>query len=281
MINSLTIIFNAYFSDQSLNKVLKNLTKFKIIVIENSLQIKTKKQLETKYKNVKVIIPKKNLGLAAGYNLGIKKAKTRFVFLNNPDIKISHKSIIKLFNEAKKIKKFGIISPVYKNDKYFKNYKEVNNTNYKKNIISVNWIDNNFFLDKSQIKNNLFDENFFLFFETLDFCLKLKRNEKKLFVAKNIKFTHYGSQSVNDKYKDIVLLIRAWHYNWSKFYFYRKNYNYVYAFFKILPNIIQSLKNFIIDIFKFNFKNSKLHLIELYGILSAILLLKSFFRAKK
>ena len=39
MKNLLTIVFNAYYSEKSLNKVLQKLQKFKILVIENSLQI--------------------------------------------------------------------------------------------------------------------------------------------------------------------------------------------------------------------------------------------------
>ena len=70
----LTIVFNSYYSKKNLYRVLKNLKKYPIIIIENSLDIDLKSELEKKYKNVKVFIPKENLGLAKGYNLGIKKA---------------------------------------------------------------------------------------------------------------------------------------------------------------------------------------------------------------
>ena len=43
MKNSLTIVFNAYYSEKSLNKILRKLQKFKILVIENSLQGELKK----------------------------------------------------------------------------------------------------------------------------------------------------------------------------------------------------------------------------------------------
>ena len=41
----LTIVFNSYFSKHSLEKVLKNLRKYKIIVIENSLDVNLKLKL--------------------------------------------------------------------------------------------------------------------------------------------------------------------------------------------------------------------------------------------
>lgn len=275
----LTIVFNSYHSEKSLIKVLKNLKKYKIIIIENSLDNQIKIRLEKKYKNVKVIIPHKNLGLSAGYNLGIKKSKTKYIFLNNPDIKISIKSINKLISFAKKIKKFGIISPTYDNEKIHKNYSKFD-LSINKNISSVRWIDNNFLIDKSQIKKKLFDEKFFLYFENLDFCLNLYRKNINLYVLKNIKFKHFGSKSVDMKFNSLVKKTRAWHYNWSKFYYYRKNFNYVYAISKIFPNLIRALKYTLLNIFKHNFYNFLICIIEIYGIICALLFLPSFYRAK-
>jgi N-acetylglucosaminyl-diphospho-decaprenol L-rhamnosyltransferase len=286
MNKNLTIIFNAYFSNKNLYRVLKTLKKYKVIIIENSLDKKLKLDLEKKYSNVNVVIPNKNLGLAKGYNLGIKCAKTKYVFLNNPDIEISNHSINQLILCAQKIKKFSIISPIYDDEKIFKNYsgeQSIKNKDYffsKNKIRSVNWMDNNFFIDRQKIKKDLFDENYFLYFETLDFCFNLKKKYNDLFISKKIKFKHYGSMSTDIKYQDIVYLTRAWHYNWSKFYYYRKNFNYIYALRKILPNLIQAIKKVLINAVKFNKFYTYLSLIEIYGIMSSILCLKSFYRPK-
>ena len=279
MNNLLTIVFNSFHSEKLLTKILKNLKKYKILIIENSLNNLVKIKLEKKFKNVKVIIPKKNLGLSAGYNLAIKKSKTKYVFLNNPDIEISNLSINKLLDVAKKIKEFAILSPTYKNETIYKNYSEYD-IKINKNLSSVRWIDNNFLIDKSQIKKQLFDENFFLYFETIDFCLNLYRKNKKLFVMKNIKFKHYGSKSVDVKFNNLVTKTRAWHYSWSKFYYYKKNFNYIYALSKIIPNLLRALKHLFLNIFKLNFNNFLIHLLEIYGIVCSILCLPSFYRAK-
>ena len=279
MNNLLTIVFNSFHSEKLFTKILKNLKQYKILIIENSLNNLVKINFEKKYKNVKVIIPKKNLGLAAGYNLGIKKSKTKYVFLNNPDIEISNLSINKLLDVAKKIKEFAILSPTYKNETIHKNYSKYE-IKINKNLSSVRWIDNNFLIDKSQIKKQLFDENFFLYFETIDFCLNLYRKNKKLFVMKNIKFKHYGSKSVDVKFNNLVTKTRAWHYSWSKFYYYKKNFNYIYALSKIIPNLLRALKHLFLNIFKLNFNNFLIHLLEIYGIVCSILCLPSFYRAK-
>ena len=94
MNKELTIVFSSYQSQHLLVKILKQFyRKYKIIIIENSLDLKVKESLEKKFKGIEVVIPKKNLGLAKSYNLGIKKTKTKFIFLNNPDLEIDDKSI--------------------------------------------------------------------------------------------------------------------------------------------------------------------------------------------
>ena len=88
--------------------------KFKIIIIENSLDKNLKIKIENKYKNTKVIIPNKNLGIAAGYNIGIIKSKTKYIYLNCPDMSITNNSINELVRCAERLKKFGLIAPNYK-----------------------------------------------------------------------------------------------------------------------------------------------------------------------
>ena len=127
MNKDLTLVFSSYQSQHLLTNLLRKFDKkYRIIVIENSLDLSIKQLFEKKFKNVNVIIPKKNLGLAKSYNLGIKKAKTKFVFLNNPDMIIDDKSIKGLIHCAKKIKRFGAISPAFKKENIYKNYKIFN-----------------------------------------------------------------------------------------------------------------------------------------------------------
>ena len=286
MNKDLTLVFSSYQSYHLLKKILKQFhNKYKILIIENSLDIKIKNILEKRFNNTEVIIPNKNLGLAKSYNLGIKKAKTKFVFLNNPDMEISNKSIKDLILCAKKIKNFGAISPVFANEKTYKNYriykqrKRINSNFFRKfNIEEVDLLDNNLFISKSIAKKNLFDESYFLFFETFDFVHKLKLNGKKLYTIKKIKFKHLGASSLPKKFDNLVKKTRSFHYNWSKFYYLKKNFGYLHALKKIIPNIVRGLKKFIINIIKLDFKEAQLNLLELYGVLVSILLLKSFFR---
>ena len=188
---------------------------------------------------------------------------------------------------CKKIKNFGAISPVFENEKTYKNYriykqrKRINSNFFRKfNIEEVDLLDNNLLISKNIAKKNLFDESYFLFFETFDFVHKLKLNGKKLYTIKKIKFRHLGASSIPKKFDNLVKKTRSFHYNWSKFYYLKKNFGYLHAFKKIIPNIVRGIKKFIINIIKLDFKEAQLNLLELYGVLVSILLLKSFFRPK-
>ncbi len=289
MNKQITLVFSSYQSHDLLKKaIIKLPKKYKIIIIENSQDKSLKNYLEKKFKNVQVIIPKNNLGLARSYNLGLKKAKTKYVFLNNPDNSFQEETIIKLYKCANHIKKFAIISPTYKNENIYKNYEIYKPQKKNKrpkilnkyDVVEADIIDNCFFVNKKEIKNNYFDENYFLYFETFDFCKNLKKKGKKLFVCKNIKYHHKGSASVSKKFEKVVKLTRAFHYNWSKFYYFKKNYNFFKALKKIFPNLFRSLKKILISIISFDKESVMIGIIEFFGIISSILNFKSFYRPK-
>ena len=99
-----------------------------------------------------------------------------------------------------------------------------------------------------------------------------------MYVVKNFKFDHLGTSSSQKKFDYIIKENRNWHFSWSKFYFYKKNYSYFFALKKILPNVYQSLVGVIWCILVFEFKDKKLHIASLKGLLSGIFLIKSHFR---
>ena len=266
-----------------LRKIPKN---FQVIVVENSLLKLTKKKLEKKFKNVEVIIPSKNLGYSSAFNLAYKKCKYNFVLTFTPDVKFNSNLISKLVKIIKSFKNFTLLAPVYKNDKIYKNYQVTQRNITTKikghNLLQVNDIDWCLcIINRSKIKSlKLLDENFFLYFETMDLCLNLILKKHKFYVVKNLNFNHLGTSSSKIKYKSDINIIRNWHYSWSKFYYYRKNYNYIFALKKIIPNIYQGIIGAMINIFKLNYEHIKLHLASIAGALNSILFRKSNFRIK-
>ena len=139
-----------------------------------------------------------------------------------------------------------------------------------------------FFSKKNFDFLNGFDENFFLYFEENDFCLRSHKINKN-YQINNIKVKHDVGKSVeikNEKEQIEQNNLRTWHFIWSKFYYYKKNYNYLFALKKIIPNIIKSIKKIIFSLITFNKENLIFGLIEFYGIICSILNLKSFYRPR-
>ena len=118
----ISLIFLSYNSEKHILRILNNLKyEDEIIVIENSLNEKIK-NLESKYKNLKVIMPKENLGFGGAVNLGIKLSKNDFVFINPADIEISNNLIQALTEIVKNFKDFALLTPSYDNIDIHSNY---------------------------------------------------------------------------------------------------------------------------------------------------------------
>ncbi len=267
-------------------KILKKLPKkYQIIIVENST-LQSTKNLEKKFKNTKVIIPECNLGYAKAFNLAMGECKNNFVLTLTPDVLIEKNMILKLEKFLVRFKNFSLLAPEYKNQKIYKNFvplKADSKGNLKINkyaVLKAKEIDWCFcIINKKKFKNlAILDENFFMYFETMDLCKALIRLKHKMYIIKDLKFNHIGTSSSNKKYKREILINRNWHFSWSKFYFFKKHYNYFYALKKIIPNIYQNILGIFLSIITINMNDAKLHLASLKGALNAIILNKSEYR---
>ena len=277
-----TIVFLSFHSEKHIKRLVLDIDKkYPIIIIENSLNMKLKHELEEKYNNVKVIVPAKNIGISAGYNLGIKESKTNYVIINSADINFSKQCLEDLEECANKVKDFAVLSPTYDDESIYKNYEIWDSKKKNKNLLGeifkkykikeVDFIDNNFIINKRNFQNSsLFDENIFMYYETMDFCKRASLAGKKIYVCEKVKFTHFGSQSIDSKFSHKLSLNRSWHYNWSKFYYFKKNFGYFFGLRKIFPNFLRSLKGLIISKILNKKPEFAFYRKELSGIISSI-----------
>jgi GT2 family glycosyltransferase len=285
----ITIVIISYNSSDLVKNYIKNLSKkIPILVIENSRDKNLKDYLEKNYKKVKVLIPKKNLGYGAGLNLGIKESKTKFVYCSTVDVVINNDNFF-LLNKYKNIlTNFGILAGTYRNQKIYKNYdvngKKIINKNLIK--IGIKEVDvifgSGFLLNKKTLKEKkifkLFDENIFLYFEDIDSSLRLRKHNLKLFVSSRIKFQNKDRKIINLDYSLKYKLSRNWHYCWSKFYFYKKNYSYIFALKKISPNFLRAIKSLIINLIRINNSEILISIAQISGILNSLMLKSSSHR---
>ena len=272
----ITFIIVTYQSENVLYECLDSLPKkCKKIIVDNSNHINLEKDLNLKYDNIEVIMSK-NVGMGAGNNIGLRLCKTNFAYVLNPDTKMNDDTLLIFLKELENVKDFTLASPLNSDLKY-PNYKKIfKNENIYKNILSVSSIDGfSMLINLKKFRDrNLFDENYFLYLENDDLCLRIKKNKEKIYIIKTSLINHIGGISKNE---DLEYL-RNWHWMWSKFYFNKKNYNFLLAFIKIFPSFLSSVIKFIFySIFLNNFKKN-VYKMRFLGCLSSILGKNSFMR---
>jgi GT2 family glycosyltransferase len=279
--DNLTIIIVTIKSEKVIEKCLNSIDpKVKKIIIENSSDENFTQKLKDKYQNIDCYNSGKNLGMGAGNNLGIKKSKTRYVMILNPDTILNNDTLDQIFKISKSLD-FAILSPISDKDN-FPNYKIKNKTNYlEKDFFEVDQVDGySMVIDKSKFDEKFFDENFFMYLENDDLCLRVKKKGEKIFILKNAKINHLGAKAVNEKFYNELEFSRNWHWNWSKFYYRKKHYGFIFAFIIGLPSFINScLKCLFFLIFKNKFK-FKIFFCKASGFYNSLINKKSWYRPR-
>ena len=273
-----TIIFNCL---RSINKDVK------ILIVENSETFAHEKVINSEFPNVKIVCTGENLGYGKGNNFGLKQVKTNYALILNPDVVCANDLFDKIPKVINKIKDFAIIGFQYSFDKIFmpagffddkKNSQFI--SDFKNNkidpISNVEWVTGcSMLLNLGEFKDmEIFDKNFFLYFEEFDLCKSLINSGKNVFTAKELKIHHLGFKSSFDDKKDNnskMIKLKDWHYMWSSFYFYKKNYSYFYALKKFLGKFISSFLKIIFYSIIFQKINRDKYLYRFLGLLNSIL----------
>ena len=115
---NITFVIVSFKSSHIIEKCIKSInSNIRIIVVENSDDIKIKNYLENKFLNVKVVIAKENLGYGKGNNLGISKVNTQYAFILNPDTILKENCLEELYKAQLLLKdNFTILAPNFLNN---------------------------------------------------------------------------------------------------------------------------------------------------------------------
>ena len=279
-LKEITFVIVSYKSKKVIFNCINSLPKFsKIIVIENSFDEELKRELEAKYDNIEVML-NENLGMGASNNIGLRKSNTKFAFILNPDVVFEDNTFSNLIENIKDIDDFSILSPINEND-LLPNFEiKGNYLNINKNILEVDVIDGfSMLINKSKFENqNYFDENFFLYLENTDLCLRQRKKKEKIYIIKNSKIKHLGSYTTKQDLSYNLEYLRNWHWMWSKFYFNKKHYGFLTAIIKTFHNLISAFLKFILYSILFNNHKKKIYKMRLLGLLNSIIGNKSVLR---
>ena len=134
------------------------------------------------------------------------------------------------------------------------------------------------FINLSKFNNNFFDENFFLYFEEIDLCKKVKKNNGKIYLNKKIIVNHDEASSVENTKKLELEKNRNWHWMWSSFYYHKKYKGFILALLIITPKIFSSIIKIIIYLLILNKDKRDIYFSRLSGLLNSILGKKSWYR---
>ena len=265
----ITVIMVAYFPNV---RMLKNLLKLlpnniKVIRIQNC-NSDLKDILKLKI-NLKIIKTKKNLGNGSGINIGFANTYTHFCLYLDIDILLEKKFFKKVVKRLNSINDFSILIP------------NINNQYNSKKLIETYATEGSVMLFNMKYfhKNFKFDENFFLYYEEIDIFYRCKINNKKIYVDPVLLAKHNRASSIKIKdYENYIVYLRAWHLMWSKFYFYKKNFNYFFAIRNTFFELIKDLVMMIIFILKIDKYNTCIRLYRISGLLSSYIGVRSYLR---
>ena len=297
-LKKITVIIVTYkTSKKIITNCIKSIDRnVKIIIIENSKKFEHKQYLLKKFSNIKVICSGKNLGYGKGNNLGLKFTKTDFALILNPDIICQKKFFFNLSKIISSKINFNIIGCQYLNDRFYMpaGYFDTNeNSDFKNKFLEkkidalakVEWVTGcSMLINLKKFKNkDIFDKNFFLYFEEFDLCKSVIDAGGFVYTAKNLKVYHLGFKSSlgkNLEEKINAINVKDWHWMWSSFYFYKKNYSYFFAFKKLLGKLIKSSIKMLFYSVTFQENKKNKYLYRFLGLYNSYLNRPSYFRGK-
>ncbi len=273
----ITAIITTFRSEEKINYCLKSIkSNIKVLVIENSNNQTFKKDIEAQFSNVECILTNENLGYGRGNNIGLKKVKTKYALIINPDTILQEDAISNFFERVKNNLNFAIIGPIL-----FQGSNIYKDTELKSsNLIKVDNVKGfAMFLNMEKFSSiGFFDEEFFLYFEEIDLCRRLKQSNENIYLDPTIKIFHEGGKSVNKNFSNQIELNRNWHWMWSSFYYHKKHDSYLFAILVMLPKLISALIKFTFYSLRFSSNKKLIYKQRISGLFNSIIGRKSWYR---
>jgi GT2 family glycosyltransferase len=286
----ITVNFNQpKVTEELLQSIPATLENIEIIVVDNGSRIESENNWQANFPQVKFIRSEQNLGFAGGNNLGINAATGDYFFLVNNDTEFTDGLVEKLVEVMDSSPVIGMISPMIKYfaDKDLIQYAGYTPMNYytcRNSCVGLREKDkgqyNNItaptaychgaamMIKKEAVeKAGLMSENFFLYYEEVDWCEHIKRAGYEAWVCTEALIYHKESVSVGKK-----SALKEYFMNRNRILFIRRNapfFNklvfYPYFILLVVPrNLLAYIKdrnyNFIPQLLKavwWNFSHSK------------------------
>lgn len=243
-----SIIIVNYNSEDVLDLCLQSIEKyvegidFETIVVDNNSEKNTLESLQQKYTRVKWIFSPINGGFGYANNLGNTIASGKYIYLLNPDTELLNNAPAILSNFMDMHSGIGVCGGSMFNEDLTpttsfydidllkleyeilfnkrKNYRGVNTSNEPKPVLSI--VGSNFFIRRN-LYNDLggFDSDFFMYFEELELCSRVRKKGYKLLTVPEARIMHLHGATGENKNDTLKAWLMEEH-GYSKWlYFYK------------------------------------------------------------
>lgn len=207
-----------HFGDLEMTKkAIKSLNSgdVKIYLVLNGGDENIKEFFESEFPQLKTILLKKNLGFAGGINKGIKSALDEgfdYIFISNNDVIFEEKFSEKTKNIIKELKGEKVcFSPLILDEEekiWFSSGKfscisgRAKHKDFGKKVYPKTKIESDYLtgcalcFPKESVEDvGFLDESYYLYWEDVDWSIKLKRKGFQFFVYPELRLIHLGSKS--------------------------------------------------------------------------------------
>jgi GT2 family glycosyltransferase len=240
----ISIIIPNYRSERYLKNNLASVydkiipeTSCEAIVVNND-EKESLAEIKNKFPDIRIIDHKKNIGFGAANNLGAKIAQGRYLFFLNPDSEIMSNNINQIIDEFKADENIGVIGSQLLEDggkiQKWSAGREISIANIirnnlgisgsrkiwqSKNPIEADWVAGTAMFIRKELFEEVgrYDEIFFMYFEDMDLCRRIKKAGKKILYFPAFKVLHKSGGSYGDK------RFQKKHYYDSQEYYFKKN----------------------------------------------------------
>jgi len=196
---------------------------FSVVVVDNASSDNSIDIIPRKYRDIAFIEVKKNLGFAGGNNIGIKYALEHgadYVLLLNNDTTVEPNFLSELVNAAEANKKIGILGPkiyfysepvriwfgggklnLLRTKGTHADYMKIDNKELAAKVpLKTKYITGCCLLIKKEViqKVGLMSEDYFLYYEDVDWCLRVKKAGWQIFFVPSSMIYHKQSRSAGE-----------------------------------------------------------------------------------
>ena len=277
-IKDITIVITSFKSGEKIKNCLNSIDRqCQVILVENSNDFELKNSIEREFGNVNCILTGKNLGYGKANNIGLKKVKTKYALILNPDATLHSSTFENFFQAVDQTPNFAIMAPFIQEKK-----NEEEKIEKTLSPILVNNVKGfAMFLNLLEFKDvGFFDESFFIYFEEIDLCRRLINCDKKIFLVPGLKIYHKGGHSHDKVINREMELSRNWHWMWSTFNYHKKYKGFFISFLIVFPKLCSAISKIILYSLIMNREKKEINYHRCSGLVNAIMGKSSWYRPK-